>query len=95
MQVQVDALGVQFLQHADQIHAGSAQPIDAPGRDHIELLAGDGLEQLVEARALIAALGAGDALVLEHGDHLPAVTLGDGLQFAFLVLDALMVRARP
>ena len=37
----------------------SAQSIDAPGRDQIELFAGDGLQQLIEPWALIPALGAG------------------------------------
>ena len=48
MQIQVDALGVEFLQDADQVDQRSAEPIDAPGCDQIELFAGDGLQQLVE-----------------------------------------------
>jgi len=91
----IDALAVQLLQHLHQVEQRSAQPIDAPGCDQIELLAGDGLQQLVEPWALIPAPGAGNALVLEQGDYMPAVTLGNGLQIDLLVLDALMIRADP
>jgi hypothetical protein len=49
------------------------------------------LQQLVEARAFVAALGAADTLILEYRDHGPAVPLGDGFQLAFLVLYGLMI----
>ena len=34
--------------NADQVDQRSAQSIDAPGRDQIELFAGDGLQQLID-----------------------------------------------
>ena len=78
-----------------QILQAAAQPIDGPCRDHVDLFPGNRLEQFVEARAAITALGTADALVFEHGHHLPAVALGDGLQLAFLVLDGLLVGRDP
>ena len=48
MQIQIDTFSVQFLQHP-QILQAAAQPVDGPCRDHVDLLPGDRLEQLVEA----------------------------------------------
>src|ERR1019366_1783631 len=48
---------------------------------------GDALAKLVEAWALVAALGAANAFILEDRHDVPAVPLGDGLQFPSLVLD--------
>ena len=67
MQKQVDTFSVQFLQNVHQILQAAAQPIDGPCRDHIDLLPGNRLEQLVEPGAAITALGTADALVFEHG----------------------------
>jgi hypothetical protein len=68
MQEQVDALGVKFAEEVQQINQGAGQAIDRPGRDHVDVAAGDGLEQPIEARALVAAFGAGDAGVLKELD---------------------------
>jgi hypothetical protein len=69
MQEQVDALGVQFAQEVQQIDQRPAQAIDRPGRDHVDVVPGNGLEQAIEARPLVAALGAGDTGVLEKLDQ--------------------------
>ena len=39
MQEQVNVGGVQFLQSADEIGQRAAETIDAPGHDHVKLLA--------------------------------------------------------
>ncbi len=96
MQIQVDALSVQFLQNAAPDPA-ALRP--SRSTDHAATIStslpGNRLEQLVEPGAPITALGTADALVFEHGHHLPAVALGDSLQLAFLVLDGLLVGLDP
>ena len=61
---------------------------DRPSRStlrprQIELFAGDGLQQLVQARPLVASL-APTALIPVDADDLPAVTLRHDLQFDLL-----------
>jgi hypothetical protein len=46
--------------------AESAKAIDGPRGDHVELAAGDPLEEGVEPRPFVAALGPTDALVGEY-----------------------------
>jgi hypothetical protein len=93
VQEQVDALGVEFTEEVQQVDQGAAQAIDRPCRDHVDVAAGNGLEQAIEARALVAALGAGDTGVLEKLDHAPAVARGDRFQFTALVFGRLLVIA--
>jgi hypothetical protein len=59
---------VKFAEEVQQINQGAGQAIDRPGRDHVDVAAGDGLEQPIEARALVAAFGARDAGVLKELD---------------------------
>jgi len=58
---------------------GSDQGGPRSTRDHIEVPLGHARQQLVEAGALIPALGAGDALAGEDGGDGPALPLGDSL----------------
>ena len=76
MQVQVDALGVELTKEAEQILQRPAKAVHRPGRNHVDLAPGDGLQQPVEPRPLVAALGAADACILELGHDMPAVALG-------------------
>jgi hypothetical protein len=91
MQVQVHALGVEFLQHRQQIRQRSAQAIDWPCGHHVNFTPGHRLQQLVETRALITPLSTADAVVAINGCNIPTMTLGDGLQLAFLVADGLAI----
>ena len=62
------------------------QTIHRPGSDHIELFRVDRLQHCVEARTLVAALGATDAGIFVDLDDLPARATGDRLQLPALVL---------
>ncbi|WP_458192560.1 hypothetical protein [Bradyrhizobium sp. UFLA05-153] len=85
--------GLEVAQEADQILQAAAEAINAPGRDHVDLAGGDILQQPIEARTLVAAVGAADVGVLvEACDH-PARALSDRLQLAALVLRGLSVSA--
>src|SRR5262245_56315473 len=96
MQEEVDALGVKFLQEAEEVHERPAEPIDRPGRNHVDLAPGDRLHDGLKAGALIAALGTRDTRILENARYGPSVALGDGFQLAPLVLRRLTARrARP
>ena len=75
MQEQVDALGVQFAEEVEQVDQRPTQAIDRPRRDHIDVAAGNGLQQPIEPGALVAALGAGDTGVLEKLDEAPVMAL--------------------
>jgi len=52
-------------------------PVDGPRGDHVELASGSGLRKSLERRALLAALGAADAVIDILLDDLPAALLGD------------------
>ncbi len=95
MQEQVDALGVKLAQEVQQVDQRASQAIDRPGCDHVDVAAGNGLQQPIEARALVAALGAGDTGVLEELDHAPAVARGDLFKFTSLVFGRLLIRRDP
>jgi hypothetical protein len=67
----------------------AADAVDRPGRDHVELAIGSGLRKPLEPRALVAALGAADAMIHVLLDNLPATLLGDPQEFLALVFDCL------
>ena len=79
MQEQVDALGVEFAEEVQQVDQRAAQAIDRPGRDHVDVTTGNGLEQAIEARPLVAAFGARDTGVLEKLDEAPVMALRSAL----------------
>jgi hypothetical protein len=95
VQEQVDALGVEFAQEVQQVDQRPAEAIDRPGRDHVDVAPGHRLEQAIEARALVAALGARDAGILEELYHAPAVARGDLFQFTSLVFGGLLAGRDP
>jgi hypothetical protein len=70
---------------------GAAEPVHAPGRDHVELATRRALEHAVERWALIAPLGAADPVVAVLLHDLPATALGHAQQLTALVLDGLPV----
>jgi hypothetical protein len=91
VQIEVDLLGVQFAEEAEQIDQAAAKSIHRPGCDHVDLTACDSAEQCRHGGAILARHAAADAVVIEHGDHTPAVTAGDGVQLADLVLGGLLL----
>jgi hypothetical protein len=86
---QINAFIVKALQDSEQVRQRSAQPINRPGRDHIELAGVDGLQHGVEPRAHVPALGAADAGVLVDLCDLPTGSSSDRLQFTTLVVGVL------
>ena len=79
MQEEIDALGVEFAEEVQQVDQRAAEAIDGPCRHHVDVAAGDGLQQRVEARPLVAALGPRDTGVLEKLDEAPVMALRSAL----------------
>ena len=71
MREQIDTLGVKLAQEVQQVDQRAAQAIDRPGCDHVDVAAGNGLEQPIEPRALVATLGAGYGGVDRRRDGAP------------------------
>ncbi len=95
MEVEVDPLRPELHEDLQQALQAATQPVDRPGCNHVYVASRDGLHQPVETGALSSALGAGDAVIREHGDDAPAVALGNGLELAALVRNVLLERADP
>jgi hypothetical protein len=77
MQEQVNPEGAQLGQEADQVLQAAAETIDGPGHHDIELALSGVAAQRVEGRALVATLGAADAMILVDLDDLAADARGD------------------
>ena len=90
MQKQVDALVMETLQDTQQIREGTAEPIDGPCGDHIELLGVNRLQQGVKPRPLVTTLGATDTGILIDPDDLPVRSNRDRFQFTTLVFRVLL-----
>src|SRR5262249_37556593 len=71
----------------------AAEAVDGPGHQDVELAPTGILEHGVEARALVASLGAADAFVAVDLHNLPLATLGNLLQLVQLRVDSLLVSA--
>ena len=63
----------------------TAQPIDAPGHDHVELPLGRIATERIERRAPVPAPGAADAVILVDLDDLTAHAARDLAQLALLI----------
>jgi hypothetical protein len=59
-------LAWRLTEKVQQVDQRPAQAIDGPCRNHVNVAPSDGLEQAIEARPLVAALGAGDTGILEN-----------------------------
>ena len=94
MQVKVNLLGAQLAQQAKQVDQAASQSVHRPGGHHVDLTPGDGAQQLLHRRPLLARHAAADAVVVEHAGDDPAVLLRDGAQVADLVFGGLPVRGR-
>jgi len=91
VQIEIDVLGLSFIQEGDQIGQAAAQPVHAPGHDLFEVLPGDPFEHGIIARAFVPTFGTRDAFIGVDGDDDPALAVGDRVQFLKLVLDSLAV----
>jgi hypothetical protein len=76
---------VKLGQEADQVLQTAPQPINRPRHHHIELATGCRTAQRIELRALIAALGAANAVILVDLDDLTAHPAGNLAEFALLI----------
>jgi len=95
VQVQIDALAVEFTEEPDEILQRSAKAIDRPGRDEVKLAASNALAQAIKGGSLVATLAATDPFVCKRNDDLPPVPFGGHLEFTLLVLDCLFGRGDP
>ena len=93
MQVKVDLLRVQLVEEAEQIDQTAAKTIHRPGGDHIDLAAGNRLEEPLHRGAALAWRGAADAVVIVDPGDGPAVPHGHRLQLADLIFGGLIVRS--
>src|SRR5262249_54869339 len=62
-EVEIASDRVDLVQERNEILQRTAESIDGPCRDHVDLTLRHGFEQLVEGGALVAPLGSRDALV--------------------------------
>src|SRR5499427_2671135 len=90
MQKQIDLQGMQFGKKADQVLKTAAEPIHAPGHDHIELPLGGVATQAIEFRAAVPALSAAYAMVPRDADDLAAHPGSDLAKLTLLVRRSLL-----
>jgi hypothetical protein len=85
VQIEVDLGRVQLGQEGDKVLQAAAETIDRPSHDHVELSPRCSPAERIERWALIAALGAADAVILVDLDDLAAHAAGDLAKLALLV----------
>src|SRR5436189_5922572 len=69
----------------DQVLQAAPESINRPGHDHVKLALGGVSAQRIDARPLVAPLGAADAVVLVDLDDLAAHAARDVAQLALLI----------
>ena len=77
MQIEIDLQCVEFGKEAHKVLQAATQSIDRPSHDHVKLALGGVSAKRVEARALVTALGAADAVILVDLGDLAAHAAGD------------------
>jgi hypothetical protein len=85
MEIKITPDGTNLIEQPDEILKRSAETINGPRHDQIELAARDRFQHGVEPRPLVPALGAGDARILENLSDTPSSLIGDGLKSLALV----------
>src|SRR6516162_2376604 len=90
MQKQIDLQGMQFGKKTDQVLKATAEPIDAPGHDQIELPLGGVATQAIKFRAAVPALSAAYAMVPIDADDLAAHAGSDLAKLTLLVRRSLL-----
>jgi hypothetical protein len=88
----IAADGAQLGEERNEVLQGAAEPVDAPGHNHVYFPASDGAVQIVEGGALVAAFRAADAIVLKYLGDAPAGACRGGPEFLILVGRALLTR---
>src|SRR4029077_10084899 len=95
IQIQIYAACLEVLDRVEQVDEGTAQAVNRPCHDDIELPPTGVLEHRIEARPSVSPLGARDARIAIDLDHIPSTPHGDLPQLAHLIFDRLRVRADP
>jgi hypothetical protein len=80
---------MQFAEEAYEILQRSAEAIDGPSSNKIELAARDPAAQPIECRALLTPFAGADPLVGERDNDLPTVMLRSHFELTLLVLNCL------
>ena len=93
MQIEIDTLCLDVAEKTDEVLQRTTQSVDRPHGHQIEISSRDAFEQSIEARTLVAPLGAADALVGKLRDDVPVEPSRDLLKHSELVLGRL-VRVR-
>ena len=92
MQEQINPQRMQLGQERHEVLEAAAEPIDAPGHDHVELPFGRIATERIESRAPVPAPGAADAVILVDLDDLASHPAGDLTELALLVGRGLVLR---
>jgi hypothetical protein len=95
VEVNADPLLAQLVHEFDQMANAAANAIDGLANHDVELALGRIFGEPGEARSLLTALGAADAVIDVGIDDDPAALLGDALKVNALVLDGLPRRGDP
>jgi hypothetical protein len=85
---------VNLAQEGDEILQRAPKPIDAPGHDDVKPTASRIPTQAVEGGALVATLGAADAVVRINLDDLVAQARSHRPKFLLLIVGGLVERGR-
>jgi hypothetical protein len=75
IEAQVNPGAVQLAKKADKVLQATAEPVDAPGRDDVELAPRDRPVQAIESRPLVAPIRAAHSLVAKLSHDAPAAPL--------------------
>jgi hypothetical protein len=92
---QIDSQRVQLGEEADQILQATAEPINRPRHDDVELPLGSVPAHPLKLRALLPARGTAYAVIPVDVDDLAAHAASDLAQFAFLVGGGLLCGRDP
>jgi hypothetical protein len=65
MQIEVDLLGVELAQEAQQIDQAASQPVHCPCRHHVHLAPRNGAQQRLRRRPALVRKATADALVVD------------------------------
>jgi hypothetical protein len=80
VQIQIHVGSVERAERVDQIRQRAAQAIHRPDHDHIEAATRGVRQHRIQARSLVPALGAADAVVVIGCHDGPAALGGDSLE---------------
>src|SRR6516225_7435795 len=95
VQIQIHAAGFEVLDRVEQVNEGTAQAVNRPCHDDIELPPAGVLEHGIESRPSVSSLGARDACIAVDLHDVPTAPPGHLPKLADLILHRLCVGAHP